>query len=443
MQDPFRGDPFTHLHLLTILEDYYGDKVELHLLDLRGVKKEFALYHILECDIYLHSIYTLDINEQKTIVAMLKRQYSKAIHIAGGPHAIEFPDESLKVFDSLIIGEGETVLIKAIDDFKNNCLQKIYKEPIAVDINQYPYPRRKYLPASTTARRKMMTLRSKSGFEKIISTNVIFSRGCPYNCHFCALLSSRERVPGIRFRRPDLIEAEIEYLKKEYGIQGLVLVDEIAFPLKIPAAIAELEAIGRTNIIWRGQCRVDGVTPQLASLARQSGCVALGLGVESVWQPSLDIINKRISIQRAKETISFLKTNGIEARLYLMLGLPGEPKNIVDLTWDFIQETKPDLVHLSLFTVRPGTEVYKNPGKFGIKTINSDWCNTMHNHGLDKERPQLTFEFHENTLWGKSLTNEQIVDNYLDLMTRLKENHLASVDLNKSTFPFDDIRPVA
>ena len=329
LNDPFRGDPFTHLQLLTVLDDHFGDKVDLCLPDLRGVKREFALYHIPECDVYLHSIYTLDINEQRTIVATLRRQYPKAIHIAGGPHASEFPEESLRTFDSLIMGEGEEMVIRALDDLAQNNLQKIYKQQGAVDINKYSFPNRKFLPKSTTARRKMMTSRSKTGLDTLVSTNVIFSRGCPYNCHFCALLTTRQGTPGIRFRNPKLIEAEIEYLKRDYEIQGIVLVDEIAIPLKGAAAIAELEAIGRTGILWRGQCRVDGVTPELAGLAKQSGCTALGMGVESVWQPSLDIINKRISVERAKETISLLRANKIEARIYLIMGLPGEPENIV------------------------------------------------------------------------------------------------------------------
>lgn len=441
LNDPFRGDPFTHLQILTVLEDHFRDKVELCLPDLRGIKREFSLYHIPECDIYLHSIYTLDIKEQTSIVRLLRRQYPKAVHIAGGPHAGEFPDESLQVFDSLIIGEGERNIVKAVDDFAGNNLQKMYRDQKAVDVNIYSHPRRNFLPKSVTARRKMMTLRSRPGFDQLVGTNVIFSRGCPYNCHFCALLSAREGTPGIRFREPRLIEAEIEYLKKDYGIEGIVLVDELAFPLKHPAAVSELEAIGRTDIYWRGQCRVDGITPELAVLAKQSGCLALGLGVESVWQTSLDLINKRISVQKAKEAISLLKVNDIEARLYLMMGLPGEPENIVDLTWNFIQETQPDLIHLSLFTVRPGTEVFRNPDRFGIRNIETDWENTMHIHALDEGRPRLTFKYREANPWGKGLTNDQIVNNYLDLLGRIKEAGLSSSELNKSTLPFNDIDP--
>lgn len=441
LHDPFRGDPFTHLHILTVLDNHFGDKVKLYLPDLRGIQREFALYHIPECDVYLHSIYTLDYREQTAIVAMLRRQYPKAIHIAGGPHANEFPEESLKVFDCLIIGEGERTIIQAIEDFNDGQLKNRYQESEIISINSYPYPDRKYLPKSATARRKMLTLRSRTDYDQLIGTNVMFSRGCPYRCSFCAILRAREDLPGIRFREPELIEEEIEYLKDEYGIEGIVLADEIGIPLNRRQAIAELEAIGRTNIVWRGQCRVDGITPELAALARQSGCIALGLGLESVWQSSLGAINKQISVEHAKQTIQWLHENEIEARLYLIMGLPGEPPDIVERTWNFIQETQPDLIHLSLFTIRPGTEVFRHPEKFGIKSVKTDWDKTMHMHGHKSGRPELTFEYMLQTQWGKSLTNDQIINNYLELLGRLNEHQLSSISLNKSTFPFDDINP--
>lgn len=56
--DPFKGDPHTHFQILTVLEDHFGNELELFLIDLHGIKKEFALFHIPECDIYLHSVYT-------------------------------------------------------------------------------------------------------------------------------------------------------------------------------------------------------------------------------------------------------------------------------------------------------------------------------------------------------------------------------------------------
>ena len=101
------------------------------------------------------------------------------------------------------------------------------------------------------------------------------------------------------------------------------------------------------------------------------------------------------------------------------IGLPGEPPDIVERTWEFVQETDPDLVVLSLFTVRPGTPVYNDPKKFGIKSIRTDWSDTRHMHGrYDHEVPTLTFEYEATTPWGKSLNKDQIVNNYLEFQNR-------------------------
>jgi len=137
----------------------------------------------------------------------------------------------------------------------------------------------------------------------------------------------------------------------------------------------------------------------------------------------LDIINKQIDIQKTKQFVRLLRENDIEVRLYMIIGLPGEPKDIVEQTWNFIEETDPALVYLSLLTIRPGTELFNNPKKFGIKKINTNWDETMHMHGrYEKEIPRLTFEYEENTPWGKGFSKEKIVDNYLELQTRIKES---------------------
>ena len=88
LYDPFRGDPHTHFQVLTILEAHFGDQLELSLIDLRGVARDSAKYHIPECEVYLYSLYTLDYNELVGIVKELRERFPRARHITGGPHAV-------------------------------------------------------------------------------------------------------------------------------------------------------------------------------------------------------------------------------------------------------------------------------------------------------------------------------------------------------------------
>ena len=218
LHDPFKGDPHTHFQILTVIEHHFGNGVGLSLIDLRGIKKESAIYHIPECDVYLHSVYTLDYDEQLSIVKKLRERYPKAKHIAGGPHATVFQEECLKIFDCLIIGDGEETIVQAVKDIISDDLKKMYKQKTVIDINRYQFPLRKYLPESTIARKGLLAMKIKKKYGELLSTTVIFSRGCPYGCYFCAMPQIKEYAPGIRYRKPELITEEIEYLKKTYGI---------------------------------------------------------------------------------------------------------------------------------------------------------------------------------------------------------------------------------
>jgi len=169
---------------------------------------------------------------------------------------------------------------------------------------------------------------SKSTIVYLTAKHVLFlkviqfsgSPQLPYHCYFCEMQLDQYEL-GIRHREPILVEEEVEYLKRDYGIEGISLLDEIGIPLNRKKAILYLEALGRTNIKWRAQCRVDNVTSELAKLAQDAGCVTMALGVESASQQALDIINKKIEVDKARESIHNLKKSGIETRIYMICGL--------------------------------------------------------------------------------------------------------------------------
>jgi radical SAM superfamily enzyme YgiQ (UPF0313 family) len=423
LYDPFRGDPHTHFQILTVLDSKLEGKVNNSLIDLRGVNKKFAKYRIPECDLFLHSTYTLDWIEQKEIVKELRIRYPQSKHIAGGPHTSSFQEDSLQVFDSIVLGDGEDSIIQAIHDFSNLNLKRVYEQKGKIDVNKYPFPLRHYLPEATISRPGLLNLKNKQGLDKLLTTTVIFSRGCTDNCAFCAMPNLKKYNPGVRFREPKSIENEIQYLKNNYRVQGISLLDEIAFPQRKELAKPYLEAIGKTGIPWKGQCRVNNIDIDTSKMLRDSGNIITCMGVESASQMSLDMINKRIKVEDSKQAIRLLKENGIETRVYMILGLPGEPLDIGKKTWDFIRETDPASVYLSLFTIRPGTDVFNNPKKYGIKAIDKDWTKTMHMYGrYEKERPRLTFEYEKNPFWGKSMNKDKIVDTYLELQEKIINN---------------------
>ena len=415
---PFRNQPLNVLYLLTILEEKFGDRVKLSLIDLRGVEEESVSFHIQENDVFMYTITTLDYKETAYIVKSLRSLYPDAKHIAGGPHVTIFPMESSEVFDTVVIGEGEESIIKIIDDICALDLKPYYRQNKVVDINNYPVANRKYIPKKAVADTRLLN----KEYLGLLGTSVLFSRGCPYNCHFCSNLN----FGPVRFRSAKLIEEEIEYLKKVYKIEAIALKDDNSIPIGRKHAQPFLEAIGRTCVKWRGQSRANGVDKDMVKLAKEAGCVELAVGVERVSPEALKIINKKLNLDESKSYLRLLRESGIDVRIHFILGLPGEPDDIVRRTLEFINEVEPNSVLLTLLCPLPGTEIYNNPEQYGIKYISKDWDKYILVFGRfsDNEIPELVFEYKDITPWGSGMSKEKIVANYMELQSILRERKL-------------------
>lgn len=416
---PFRIDPLGPLYLLTILEEEFGDRLSLSYTDLRGVAEESMIYHIPELDVYLHYVTTPEIAEIKRIISAIRRSYPKALHLAGGPHTNIFPEESLETFDAICIGEGEEIIKQMVHDISNNDLKKIYRQTGKIDINAYPFPLRKYLPKSAIVDVGML---SRKHYD-LLGTTALFSRGCAFDCHFC---SNQYKGPT-RVRSPELITKEIEYLKREYQIEALLLKDDQGIHTNKNVARGMLEAIGRTNILWRGQSRANGVHPETIRLAKETGCVEIAVAIESVSQRALDIMNKQIDLVKAKEYFKVLRREGLDIKLLLILGLPGEPKDIAQQTIDFIEETQPTNVSLSILCPIPGSEIWYNPERFGMK-INKNvpfdkYLFAFGRFDGEEETPHF-FEYEKTTPFGEGMSMAEIIVNHETVQTYLREKRI-------------------
>lgn len=413
---PFRNQPLVALYLLTIIENYYKDKVDVSLIDLRGLDEEHIIYHIPEKDIYLYSIATPDYPEYLTILNQIRQTYHNAKHIAGGAHVNIFPKEAQRMFDSIILKEGEESIIQAINDILNSRLKKVYNQGGKIDLNAYPYPNRKYLPKKAVADEGLLS----GKYLNLRGSEVLFSRGCPFDCHFCA---NQELMPGpVRYRSPENIVQEIEYLKAEYQIEVLAIKDDNAIPLNKHIAKQNLEAIKKTGIKWRGQSRANGISEDIVELAFESGCTNIAIGIESASQDVLNRINKKINLEEAKKYISSLKKTGIGVREHFIIGLPGETKDIVKQTLKFVDETNPSSVLLSLLSPLPGSKLFDCKEEFAIEIETTDWEKYRQAFGRfdSNEYPTMIFYYKE----GFGMDKETILNNYIELQTIFRKRGL-------------------
>ena len=120
------------------------------------------------------------------------------------------------------------------------------------------------------------------------------------------------------------------------------------------------------------------------------------------------------------------KKLNIKVKMCFILGLPGEPRNILEKTINFLEETKPDYASVSGFLPVPGSPIFQDYRKYGIVHIDRDW--NKYSHLLyrfsDEEETGLPFEYEKTTPWGESFTRDEIKKNIIDLQKWLEERRM-------------------
>lgn len=110
------------------------------------------------------------------------------------------------------------------------------------------------------------------------------SRGCPYNCSFCAKIDFRD---AYRRRNHEAVIAEIDRLIAQ-GVGYIYFIDEIFLPQK-----ALLEALVDRDVKFGVQTRIDLWKPELLKLLGAAGCVSIEAGLESLTVEGRAMLAKR------------------------------------------------------------------------------------------------------------------------------------------------------
>lgn len=302
--------------------------------------------------------------------------------VVGGVHATILPEETLSFEDVNIVisGEGEYTMLELADCIENEDLlenvkgilfKKVKNSKIKIiktkprkpieNLDELPFPARDLFPW------KLYSSYS-SIVRKTPTMHMMTSRGCPFQCTFCA---SPSLWKGCRARSPKNIANEIEYLTKRFGIKEIYLFDD-TFNLNLKRAEEICDEIikRKIKISLRVQARVLPMTEKLLKKMKKAGCWCIYYGVESGNQEVLEDIKKVITLDQVRKTFKMTSNVGIKTFGFFMIGLPKDTRKTIKDTLNFALEINPDFVNFSILIVYPGTEIYEQAIKEGsIKRI--------------------------------------------------------------------------
>src|SRR6478672_1779668 len=154
------------------------------------------------------------------------------------------------------------------------------------------------------------------------STNVVSSRGCPYQCNWCA-----KPISGNRFqlRAPEEVAAEIREIKTCFGVEHIWFGDDV-FALDrrwVEAFARAVESHGEV-VPFKIQSRADLMSDATVSALKRAGCVEIWMGVESGSQKILDAMRKGLKLSAVYAARERLASAGIRACYFLQFGYLGE-----------------------------------------------------------------------------------------------------------------------
>ncbi len=335
--------------------------------------------------------------------------------VMGGPHAT-FADKQIladeKDVDIIVRGEGEETLlelaeqspelkkvseIKGITFRKENQIIQAADRPFIQDLDALPRPAYKYIPVEKYRITGMKLL------------PIISSRGCPFQCSFC--VASQMFGARYRARSPKNVLDELEWLRDEYDAEGIAFQDDtLTFDRKRALEICDGMIDRKLNLPWGCGSRADVVTREVLAKMSKAGCDEICFGVESGCQRIRDSLKKRVTTQQCENAIKWAKEAGIFVTVSVIIGYPGETKETLQESFDFVRKVEPDDVWLCHATPFLGTELRALVESKGWK-MSEDWklYNTMNPIFEDPLLPAKKIAQMRKTFYNKFYSPEYIL----------------------------------
>lgn len=312
--------PSTALLILGTLAQQQGHQVKILHLDIEPV----SISHIIDTfkpDIVGITVNTFQVKSARQIVKEIRETEKSIRIIIGGPHAIVWKDDA----DQVVVGEGENAWLELIG--ATSRIKSID------DIPMVDY--------------RLVNLKQFCGISSVglsPSMCMMASRGCPFSCIFCntPVLWGKK----VRFRSPQLVLDEIEYLHKTYGAKEIFLQDD-TFNLNLAWAMEILEGIIRRKLhkemVFRLCSRANSrlITKEYLDLAYRAGVWNIFFGIESGSQKMLDLMRKTLTVAEIKATAQMVHAAKISMECSFIVGLPGETLETLRETDKLINEIKP------------------------------------------------------------------------------------------------------
>lgn len=290
--------------------------------------------------------------------------------VFGGLHATVLPEEAGLHADAVVVGEGEVTWPEVVRDFQRGGrtgLKRVYREdrPGRFDLGEAPMPRFDLLVQSHPTPDTAMSDSGRTGeIHRLGPYNRITiqtTRGCPWDCDFCA--ASKLYGPRYRIKPVERVLAEVDAVRSLWRRPFIEFADDNTFVHKAWAKRLLRELADRQIRYFTETDVSVADDEELLDLLYPSGCRQVLIGFESPRRVSLEGIDranwKARQYGRYLEVIEKIQSRGVSVCGCFIVGLDADTPAVFDDIREFVDRSRLLEVQITILTPFPGTRLYQ------------------------------------------------------------------------------------
>jgi radical SAM superfamily enzyme YgiQ (UPF0313 family) len=358
---------------LAIIAGITPDEWEVKIVDENVTDIDFDVNYDLI------GISTMTANSHRAYAIARQFKLRNRTVVIGGAHASVCPEEVIMHADAVVVGDAEPVWETLLNDFKNNKLKKTYRADVKQMICSFGKPRRELYDKN-----------------KYLSINTIqTSKGCPFKCSFCSIASRFEGKYGVK-PVSDVIEEVAELADKNMPI---FFVDD-NFLVNKRRSKEILNALKSMNVKWWSQADINIMKDkEMLELMRESGCIKVVVGFETISEGSLETIQKyQNNLDNYVEFIKTLHDHGVLVNTSFAFGTEHDKEDVFEKTFKFLVDNEVIFATFNILTPLPGTDMYRKFTQEG-KLIDKNWAHYDMGHPVFQPTYISTEQLKEGYNW--------------------------------------------
>lgn len=202
------------------------------------------------------------------------------------------------------------------------------------------------------------------------------ARSCAFKCAFCSYPTIAGKLTLME------LEHALTTIRraKDAGVSAIFFVDDtFNVPRERFERLIDMMIEAELAMPWYSFLRAQFVDGRLVEKMRRSGCQGVFLGIESGSDKILANMNKGSATKYYGPGIRWLRDQGITTVGAFVIGFPGETRETVSETAEFITGSQLDFYFLQPFYYLHHTPVHKMADQFHLRGKGLDWSHATMN----------------------------------------------------------------